>query len=264
MLLEHPVHSSYGVIPVPIYSLSFAPDSRLLLSSSRDCTVRLWQTELRSNLVVYRVAQPVWQAQFSPRGYYFATSAGDGCAMVWATDKMQPIRMFADAFSDVSCLDWHPNCNYLVGGSDDRYVRVWDLMSGQCVRVFSGHKGAVRSVKVSSCGRYLISIGAEGAVVVWDLAMQRMLSMQETTSCTAMASIALSRDGSAFAVGRPDSAVSIFSLDTATAITDNVAMDPRINPPGFHLATYPTKQTPIVNVHFTRRNLLLAFGAFGQ
>ena len=53
-------------------------------------------------------------------------------------------------------------------------------MSGQCVRCFSGHKGALRSVKVTSCGRYIVSMGAEGRVIVWDLAMQRMLSVHET------------------------------------------------------------------------------------
>lgn len=30
----------------------------------------------------------------------------------------------------------------------DRYVRVWDVLNGQCVRTFSGHKGAVKSIKV--------------------------------------------------------------------------------------------------------------------
>ena len=29
-----------------------------------------------------------------------------------------------------------------------RYVRVWDVLSGSCVRTFSGHKGAVRGLKV--------------------------------------------------------------------------------------------------------------------
>ena len=76
--------------------------------------------------------------------------------MLWATDRLQPLRIFADAFSDVTCIDFHPNCNYIVGGSDDRYVRVWDVLSGTCVRTFSGHKGSVRSVKVGANLVYVI------------------------------------------------------------------------------------------------------------
>ena len=47
-------------------------------------------------------------------------------------------------------------------------------------------------------------------------------------SCPVMASIALSRDGSAFAIGRPDSAVSIYSLDVGTTVNDNSVMEPRL------------------------------------
>ncbi len=38
----------------PVYGLDFSMDSRLLLSSSGDGTVRLWSTDLFANLVAYR------------------------------------------------------------------------------------------------------------------------------------------------------------------------------------------------------------------
>lgn len=37
-------------------------------------------------------------------------------------------------------LRFHPNCNYIATGSCDKTVRLWDITSGQCVRVFTGHK----------------------------------------------------------------------------------------------------------------------------
>lgn len=88
--------------------------------------------------------------QFCPRSYYFATGNADGSAMLWVTDRLQPLRIFSDAYSDVGCIDFHPNCNYVAGGSDDRYVRVWDVLTGTCVRTFAGHKDAVRGIKVSN------------------------------------------------------------------------------------------------------------------
>ncbi len=38
------------------------------------------------------------------------------------------------------CVRFHANCNYVLTGSEDRSVRVWDLLNGQCVRQFNGHK----------------------------------------------------------------------------------------------------------------------------
>uniref|UniRef100_A0A183ETZ8 WD_REPEATS_REGION domain-containing protein n=1 Tax=Gongylonema pulchrum TaxID=637853 RepID=A0A183ETZ8_9BILA len=133
-----------------VHSVSFSPDKRLLLSSSRDRTIRLWSIASRSNVVLYRYATPIWEVKFCPRSYYFATAGSDSTAMLWTTDRLQPLRIFSDAFSDVTCIDFHPNCNYFAGGSDDRYVRVWDILSGTCVRCFAGHKGSIRGIKVGA------------------------------------------------------------------------------------------------------------------
>ncbi|VDK68144.1 unnamed protein product [Litomosoides sigmodontis] len=241
----------------PVYSLSFSPDKRLLLSSSRDGTVRLWSLAVRSNVVV----------QFCPRSYYFATGSADGAAMLWTTDRLQPLRIFSDALSDVTCIDFHPNCNYFAGGSDDRYVRVWDVLSGTCVRCFAGHKGSIRGLKISPCGRYLASLGSDGSLILWDMALQKMVCMQDVPALPCQVPIEFSRDGAALAVARADSALSFYSVDTVTAHSssqDHLNNDPKINPSGFHLYSYATKNTSIVDLHFTRRNLVLAVGAYRQ
>uniref|UniRef100_A0A8R1TJ89 TFIID subunit TAF5 NTD2 domain-containing protein n=1 Tax=Onchocerca volvulus TaxID=6282 RepID=A0A8R1TJ89_ONCVO len=251
----------------PVYSLSFSPDKRLLLSSSRDGTVRLWSLAIRSNVVVYRHAAPIWEVQFCPRSYYFATGSADGAAMLWTTDRLQPLRIFSDALSDVTCIDFHPNCNYFAGGSDDRYVRVWDVLSGTCVRCFAGHKGSIRGLKISPCGRYLASVGSEGSLVLWDMALQKMVCMQDVAAVPYKIPVEFSRDGGALVVARTDSALSFYSVDTVTAhpsSQDHLNNDPKINPSGFHLYSYATKNTSIINLHFTRRNLVLAVGAFRQ
>ena len=38
------------------------------------------------------------------------------------------------------CVQFHPNSNYVATGSTDRTVRLWDVLSGNCVRVMTGHK----------------------------------------------------------------------------------------------------------------------------
>jgi len=48
-----------------VHSVNFSCDRRLLLSGSRDETVRLWNLDLRRNIVVYRMDAPVWDSQFS-------------------------------------------------------------------------------------------------------------------------------------------------------------------------------------------------------
>ncbi|KAK6729553.1 hypothetical protein RB195_006538 [Necator americanus] len=252
----------------PVYSTHFSPDNRLLVTSSLDSTIRLWSLETQKNVVVYRLSRPVWQVQFCNRGYYMCSGSDDNVASLWCTERMHPLRIFADSYGSVNCVDFHPNCNYIVGGSEDRYVRVWDVLTGTCVRTFCGHSAGVTAVKVSPCGRYIISTAGDGAVCVWDVAYQRLAGMETKDFRGAMGSICFSRDGGSFAVSQGGECLSIYSLDNMIAATSNVAgnnelcFDPKINMPNFNIFTYPTLQTAVIGLHFTRRNLLLAVGAY--
>ncbi|VDM56521.1 unnamed protein product [Angiostrongylus costaricensis] len=247
-----------------VYSVHFSPDNRLLVSSSLDSTIRLWSVETHKNVVVYRLSRPVWQVQFSNRGYYMCSGGEDNIAALWCTERMHPLRIFTDSYGSVNCVDFHPNCNYIVGGSEDRYVRVWDALTGTCVRTFCGHSAGVTAVKVSPCGRYIVSTAGDGAVCVWDVAHQRLSGMETREFRGAMGSICFSRDGGSFAVSQGDETLSVYSLDNLIAATGNVSVnnelcfDPKINMPNFNIFTYQTMQTSVIGLHFTRRNLLLA------
>lgn len=50
-------------------------------------------------------------------------------------------------------IRFHPNANYVVTGSMDKTVRVWDVQTGNCVRLLAGHSGNVTCVAVSPSGR---------------------------------------------------------------------------------------------------------------
>lgn len=178
----------------PVYSLSFDPvpgpsaPPRYLLSSSQDATVRLWSLETMSNLVAYRGHRdPIWSVEWGPKGIYFATGGRDRTARLWNTERMGALRIFAGHLSDVDvrayislpqqlprlaradvlepvaaaqCVTFHPNSLYLATGSSDRTCRLWDVQRGACVRIFTGHTGAVGSIAISPDGRYLASAGS--------------------------------------------------------------------------------------------------------
>lgn len=69
---------------------------------------------------------PVWSVSFSPSGYYFASAGADATARLWVTDRSIPVRLLTGhTSSNVNCVEWHPNCNYILTGSDDCTARLW-------------------------------------------------------------------------------------------------------------------------------------------
>ncbi len=62
----------------------------------------------------------------------------------------------------------------------DGVVRLWDFVSGRCMRRFEGHRGAVTCLKWGWPG-YAASGGADGAVHVWNVLSGQCVASLDTT-----------------------------------------------------------------------------------
>ncbi|XP_061405194.1 LOW QUALITY PROTEIN: transcription initiation factor TFIID subunit 5 [Lethenteron reissneri] len=253
----------------PVFSTSFSPERAWLLSSSEDGTVRVWSLHTFTCLVAYRGhIWPVWHASFSPHGHYFVSAGHDRTARLWVMDHHQAVRVFAGHLSDVTCACFHPNSNYVATGSADRSVRVWDVLNGACVRTLTGHKGSVHCVAFSPNGRFLASGGADSRVLLWDIAHGLPIAELKGHTDTVY-TLKFSRDGEVLASGGADCCVRLWDV---TRAVDELDPDDFVSaslhsPPAEHaadltLGAHFTKSTPVAHLHFTRRNLLLACGAF--
>lgn len=250
----------------PVYAVSFSRDRKFLLSASEDGTIRLWSLLTWTNLVCYKGhIYPVWDVRFSPHGHYFVSCSHDRTARVWSTDHSQPIRIFAGHLSDVDCAQFHPNSNYIATGSSDRVVRMWDNLTGSCVRMLTGHKGTVQVLCFSPDGRFLASSGVDRCVLLWDISSGSLMANMKGHTDTVY-SLAFSREGAVLASGGLDNHVRLFDIhrvlqDIDTEADLSIPSSFVVNEnPNVLLGSFPTKSTPVLTVHFTRKNLLLASG----
>ncbi|RIA86196.1 WD40-repeat-containing domain protein [Glomus cerebriforme] len=265
----------------PVFGLSFSPDNRYLISCSEDRTARLWSTDTYTNLVCYKGHNsPIWDVDFSPLGFYFVTASHDRTARLWSCDHIYPLRIFAGHISDVDAVKFHPNSKYIVTGSSDKSVRMWDIQGGSCLRLFSGHTGGISCISVSEDGRLMASAGEDKSVMLWDLGSGKLLKKMLGHKSTVY-SLDFSKESSILVSGGADGTVRLW--DVKKGISDNsnedeyigkIRMDTdenrshssakqkHITETKDLIKTLPTKQTPVYKIHFTRRNLCLAAGAY--
>ncbi|XP_076448428.1 transcription initiation factor TFIID subunit 5-like [Babylonia areolata] len=252
----------------PVYAVSFSPDKNGLISSSQDGTVRLWNLKTWTNIVCYKGHNyPVWDAKFGPHGHYFLSGGMDRTGRLWSTDHYQPLRLFVGHQSDVECVQFHPNSNYVATGSSDRTVRLWDVLNGTCVRIMTGHKASIQCMTFSSDGKYLATAGVDHTVIVWDIASGTAVA-HLTAHTNVVYALCFSRDGTVLASGGMDNSIRLWDLARIMEEQDpesdnNIPSSLSVNTnPALLLGTYYTKCTPVLGLHFTRRNVLIGCGPY--
>jgi WD40 repeat protein len=59
---------------------------------------------------------------------------------------------------------------------------MWSVAEGRCVRILTGHKGAVTSLQVSPCGRLAATAGEDKRIKIWDLAEGKWIKVSARPS----------------------------------------------------------------------------------
>jgi WD40 repeat protein len=69
----------------------------------------------------------------------------------------------------VYCVAFSPDGQYIVSGSEDKTVRLWNLQGNPVGQPFQGHDDAVLSVAFSPDGQYVVSGSEDKTVRLWNL-----------------------------------------------------------------------------------------------
>jgi WD40 repeat protein len=102
---------------------------------------------------------------------------------------------------------------YIVSGSDDKTVRVWDTQTGKELAVLEGYSGDVNSMAFSPDGAHIASGSVNRTVRVWDAQTGKELAALEGHS-SAVWSVAFSPDGAHIVSGSDDNTVRVWDAQT--------------------------------------------------
>ena len=199
----------------PVY-VSVTPDCRRAVSASvLDSHLRVWDMESGKCLrILEGHTDIVRDVCINADGQRAVSISDDSTLRVWDLEKSNSSEMQAGRICRVESL--------IAGGqrlvsSNESTLQVFDLESGECLRVMNGHTKPVNRVAVAEDGGRAVSVSFDNTLRVWDLGTGTCLHVLEGHSGW-MSSISVTPDGRRAVSGSFDKTLRVWDLGTGTCL----------------------------------------------
>lgn len=155
------------------------------LSSSRDCTLRLWDLAEMSCLAVLTTGSPVATSAVDFGQSRAICCCQDRSVQLWDLDSCMCIGHLPGHLGEVRSLVLEDN--QALSGSADRTIRIWHLPEAhvahpsppRCCGILAGHSSGIRAL-AANFARCLAVSGADDRLLrVWDLSTKKCTAVLE-------------------------------------------------------------------------------------
>ncbi|KAG2134884.1 uncharacterized protein EDB93DRAFT_1331178 [Suillus bovinus] len=167
-----------------------------------------------------------------------------------------PLREFKGHEGCIEAVAVFPDNRWMVTGSEDKMLRLWNLETGLVLKNMEGHLGCVRSLAVSRNGQ-LIASGDTYEVIIWHGETGELFTRLKTHSNCIM-SLDFSRDGTVLATGSYDLTTILWNTKTWEQQGDSINCHIFVNcvrysPSGEQLAIATCNDIQIYNLDTRKR-----------
>lgn len=151
-----------------LWSASFSPDGRRIVTASEDNTARVWDAQTGEVVhILEGHTGAVRAAAFSPDGRRVVTVSTDHTARMWNLETGKQSAIFKHG-AVVRSAAFSPDGARVVTASDDNTARVWDAQTGEQIAVLMGHTAPVRVAAFSPNGRYVLTASDDTSARLWN------------------------------------------------------------------------------------------------
>lgn len=161
-----------GTLPVNIQigSMDMSPDgSKIALSCYHK--IQIWSLISKKKLLsVDDDSVNGYSIEYSKDGKNIAVGLGNGEIKIFDTKKLKLLNTFQGHFNPVLSVSFSKDNKYLVSGSSDQMVKVWNLQLKKEIKsLINEHKGIVKAVSFNPATNSFATSGRGNLIKIWKI-----------------------------------------------------------------------------------------------
>jgi WD40 repeat protein len=216
-----------------VWSCTFSPDNRSLVSTGTDRTVRQWDLEDFSGQVLIQESSIQCRSLvYSPDGKYLVRVSDRNIIRIWDIEEGCDVAELKGHSQEVWTVVFGRNNNEMISAGTDKQIFIWDIKEQKKLRVFSGHDATIYSVAYHPREFEVISGSADQSICFWeyfedDIDKHRLNQLQGFSAGILAISFAKEDNGYRLFSGGSDQLVYCWdlSMDTSTEFNGNLILD---------------------------------------
>jgi WD40 repeat protein len=165
-------HSELRTLPGhqdAVWAVAYSPDGHLLVSSSGDGTLRVWDPTAGRSIATFNQGGASYSLAFAPEGNQ-VSAATQTRIVQWDLAARKQVVTLSSEHGAVTVLAMSRDGQLLAAGTETGAVLVWDRRSGRLVATIVAHRGVVTSLAFSWNLNALASGGTDSELRTWNLA----------------------------------------------------------------------------------------------
>lgn len=165
-----------------VADVAFSPDGRWLASGHAAGQAVLWDTASGQQVATLDAESDIVEAvAFSPDTRRLVTASAGGALLVWdLTNAPAQVAIEDELFGHVGGVyraAYSPDGRYILSGSTDKQIKLWDAATLETRLTLTGHTDRVYAVDMNPAGTRLISGGADGTLRLYTLDMTELMAL---------------------------------------------------------------------------------------
>ncbi len=133
----------------------------------------------------------------------------------FSLQAQEPVKILRGHLDDVNSVAISSDGKYIVSGSDDKTIKLWEISSGREIKTFRGHE-ALWSVAISPDGKYIVSGGKTRTIDLWEISSGREIKTFRGHGF--VRSVAISPDGKYIVSGSSDETIKLWEISSGREI----------------------------------------------